>query len=158
MEGFTLSLALLDYVPVAAFGAAGIIAGAAMGSPLFTIGAAISFLAGLMKATWKLILGVWKKDIGFMNRAFLPMQLAGWLIMLPAGIIGIFKAGGAKTASVLFGSPQIIFFILWIAAMCGMVWYKKTRFQKYDARSNWTAEIINSLGQIFFLLAVIFAA
>jgi len=158
MEGFTLSLALLDYVPVAAFGAAVVIAGGAMHSPLFIVGAALSFLAGLMKATWKLILGVWKKDIKLMNKAFLPMQAGGWLIMLPAAIIKLFQVGPAKALSAVGGMPQLLFFLLWIGAMCLMVWYKKNRFQRYDARSNWTAEIINSLGQCLFLLAVIFSA
>jgi len=158
MEGFTVALALLDYVPVAAFGAAVVIAGAAMNSPLFMFGAALSFLAGLMKATWKLILGGWKKDIAFMNKAFLPMQGAGWLIMLPAAIIKLLRAGPAKVFAVLGGMPQLVFFLLWIGMMSLMVWYKKNRFKKDNAKTNWTAEIINSIGQTCFLLAIIFAS
>ena len=156
MEGFTLSLALLDYVPVAAFGAAVVLAGGAMNNPLFIIGAAISFLAGLMKATWKLIIGVWKKDIKFMNKAFLPMQGTGWLIMLPAAIFSLFKAGPAKALSAVCGIPQLIFFILWFAMTGLMVWYKKNRFVREDARCNWTAEIINSVAQCSLLIGVIF--
>ena len=158
MEGFTVALALLDYVPVAAFGAAVVLAGAAMGSPLFMIGAALSFLAGMMKATWKLILGAWKKDVAFMNKAFLPMQITGWLIMLPAAVIKLIKVGPGRAFAVIGGMPQLIFFLLWIAAMCLMVWYKKNRFERTNARTNWVAEIINSVGQICFLLAAIFCA
>ena len=137
MEGFTLSLALLDYVPVAAFGAAVVLAGGAMNNPLF-------------------IIGVWKKDIKFMNKAFLPMQGTGWLIMLPAAIFSLFKAGPAKALSAVCGMPQLIFFILWFAMTGLMVWYKKNRFVREDARCNWTAEIINSVAQCSLLIGVIF--
>lgn len=155
MEGFTLSLALLDYVPVAAFGAAMVLAGEAMNNPLFMVGAGLSFLAGLMKATWKLILGLWKKDVKFLNKPFLPMQGLGWLIMLPAAIYSLFKAGPGRALAAICGMPQLIFFVIWFAMTGLMVWYKKNRFIREDARCNWTAEIINSIAQCSLLAAVI---
>lgn len=38
-----------------------------------------------------------------------------------------------------------------------MIWYKKNKFERYSAKKNWTAEIINSCAQICLLIAVIFA-
>lgn len=157
MEGFTLSLALLDYVPVAAFGAAGLVAGQAMGSPVFTTGAALSFLAGLLKATWKLVLAVSGRDIRAMNRPFVPMQATGFLLMLTGAVIRLFRSG-LSAAAVLLGLPQAIFFVLWLLFTALMVWYKKHRFERLNARTNWTAQIINTLAQGSFLLAVLFAA
>ena len=158
MKNFTVGLALFDYVPVAAFGAAGIIGGLAMGSPLFILGGALSFFAGLLKATWKLILALTGKDLKAMNRPFVPMQAAGFALMLAAGIVKIFRTGPAAAAAALFSLPQLIFFVLWFALMGLMVWYKKNRFRRRDAKSNWIAEIINTLAQCSFLLFVVFAA
>lgn len=158
MEGFTVGLALFDFVPVAAFGAAGIIGGLAMGSPLFILGGALSFLGGHLKATWKLILAVTGKDIAAMNKPFVPMQASGLTLMLAAGIIKLFRVGAAAAAKALFGLPQLIFFVLWFALMGLMVWYKKNRFSRLDARANWTAEIMNTLAQCSFLMFVVFAA
>ena len=158
MEGFTVGLALFDYVPVAAFGAAAIIGGLAMGSPLFILGGALSFIAGLLKATWKLILALSGKDLKAMNRPFVPMQAAGFTLMLAAGIVKLCRVGAAAAAKALFSLPQLLFFILWFALMGLMVWYKKNRFQRLDAKSNWTAELINTLAQCSFLLFVVFAS
>lgn len=157
MEGFTVALALLDYVPVAAFGAAMLLAGRGMNIPVFTVGAALSFLAGLMKASWKLVLGLTKKDIRWLDRPFVPMQATGSLIML-AGVVTRLFRGGFPGAAALIGMPQLIFFLLWLGFMGGMVWYKKNRFRREDAKCHWTAEVINSLGQCSLLLGVLFAS
>lgn len=155
MEGFTVGLALLDYVPVAAFGAAMMLAGGAMDIPVFSVGAALSFLAGLMKASWKLILGLTKKDVKWLNRPFVPMQSTGTLIML-AGVVTRLFRGGFPGFPALLGMPQLVFFVLWLGFMGAMVWYRKKRFRHDDAKCNWTAEIINSLAQCSLLLGVLF--
>lgn len=38
-----------------------------------------------------------------------------------------------------------------------MVWYRKTRFKNEDAKSNWTAQIINAAAQTCLLLGMLFA-
>lgn len=155
MEGFTVGLALLDFVPVAAFGAAGIIAGLAMKSLLFTLGALLSTLAGCLKAGWKLILGAWKKDIKWMNKCFVPMQVCGFLLMMFGAVLSLMRVG-MGVMDVIFVFPQLLFFILFFALMGLMVYYRKKHFKHDDAKSNWTAEIINSLAQLSFLAAVLF--
>ncbi|MBQ4652261.1 MAG: hypothetical protein IJB78_06050 [Oscillospiraceae bacterium] len=155
MEGFTVGLALLDFVPVAAFGAAGIIAGLAMNSPLFLVGAILSTLAGCLKAGWKLILGACKKDIKWMNKCFVPMQVFGFLSMMFGAVFALMRVGMA-VMDVIFVFPQILFFALFFGLMGLMVYYRKHHFKHDDAKSNWTAEIINSLAQLSFLAAVLF--
>lgn len=155
MEGFTLGLALLDFVPVAAFGAAGITAGLSMGSPLFLAGAILSTLAGCFKAGWKLVLGLWKIDIKWMNRCFVPMQAAGFLLMMFGAVFSLIRTGMA-VMEVIFVFPQLLFFALFFALMGVMVNYRKKHFKHDDAKSNWIAEIINSCAQLSFLAAVLF--
>lgn len=157
MTEFTLSLALVDFIPVVAFGVAIVILATSFGSPLFLIGAIASLLAGVFKVLWKLILGTTKKDVKWLNKCFLPMQAGGWLVMLLAVIINIGKINWSAVGAAVVGMPQLVFFIFWGFFMGTMVWYKKNKFDKYDAKTNWVAEIVNSLGQTCFLLAILFA-
>ena len=157
MAEFTLALALVDFIPVIAFGVAIILLATVFDSPIFLIGAIASLLAGVFKVLWKLILGTSKKDVKWLNKCFLPLQAGGWLIMLLAVILNIGKISWSAVLAAVTGMPQLIFFILWIIFMGTMVWYKKNRFDKYDAKTNWVAEIVNSLGQTCFLVAIILA-
>ena len=84
MEGFTVSMALFDAVPVLLFGGSMILAGLKFRHPLFILGAVLSTLAGCMKVTWKLIIGLKKKDLRWLDRPFVPMQAAGFLLMQAA--------------------------------------------------------------------------
>ena len=156
MKGFSLALALVDFIPVLAFGVAIVLVAGIFGSPLFVIGAVCSLVAGCCKVLWKLILALKGKDVKWLNKMFLPMQAGGWLVMLAALVLNMGKIKWASVWAAVSGMPQALFFIAWIAAMYAMVWYKKNRFERYSAKANWTAEIINSLGQTAFLLAVIF--
>jgi hypothetical protein len=38
-----------------------------------------------------------------------------------------------------------------------MGWFRKHKFSNDDARSNWTAQIINGIGQTCLLLGILFA-
>ncbi len=157
MEEFTLALALVDFIPVLAFGIAIIMISLGFKSKLFLIGAIISLVAGLCKVLWKLILGTTKKDVKWLNKCFLPMQSGGWVVMLLGIICNLGKINFGNLLSAVVGMPQLIFFILWFVLMGTMVWYKKNKFERYSAKKNWTAEIINSCAQICLLIAVICA-
>lgn len=157
MEGFTLGLALVDAIPVLFFGASMIMVAARFNSPLFIIGAVLSTLAGCFKVLWKLILGIWKKNIQWLNKPFVPMQATGFLLMLISFIIGFGKINWGNLLSAVTGLPSIVFFVLWIAMMGFMGWYRKNKFKKDDSRSNWTAQFINCIGQGALFLGILLA-
>lgn len=157
MEGFTVALALVDAVPVLAFAAGMGIVAARFGSPLFWIGAALSILAGCCKVAWKLILGIWKKDLRWLNKPFVPMQAAGFLLMIGAILLNIRKISWGAVLTAVTGIPSILFFIGWVCLMGFMGWYRKNRFRNDDAHSNWTAQLVNAAGQICLLLGVVTA-
>ena len=157
MEGFTLALALVDAIPVLSFGISMVIIASRFQSPLFMVGAALSVLAGCCKVAWKLVLGVAKKDLRWLNRPFVPMQATGFLLMLISFIIGFGKISWSGVLAGITSLPSLLFFIAWIFLMFFMGWYRKNKFSNDDAHSNWTAQIVNAIGQTCLLLGILFA-
>ena len=157
MEGFTVALALVDAVPVLAFAAGMGTVAARFGSPLFWCGAALSILAGCCKVAWKFILGLRKKDLRWLNKPFVPMQGAGFLLMIAAVLVNITKISWGAVLASLTGIPAGLFFAAWVVLMGFMGWYRKNKFRHDDARSNWTAQLVNAAGQICLLLGVLAA-
>lgn len=157
MEGFTVGLALVDAIPVLSFGISMVIIASRVDSPIFMIGAALSVLAGCCKVAWKLVLGIWKKDLRWLNKPFLPMQCTGFCFIIGSLLTGMGKIDWAGVLSAAMGIPSILFFAAWIGLMFFMGWYRKNRFKNDDAHSNWTAQIINAVGQTCLLLGILFA-
>lgn len=157
MEGFTVGLALVDAIPVLSFGISMVIIASRFNSPLFMIGAALSVLAGCCKVAWKLVLGIWKKDLRWLNRPFVPMQITGFGFILGSLLTGFGSIDWAAVGSALVSFPSIVFFVGWIGLMGFMGWYRKNKFSNDDAHSNWTAQIVNAVGQTCLLLGILFA-
>ena len=157
MEGFTLSLALVDAIPVLSFGISMVIIASRFQSPVFMIGAGLSVLAGCCKVAWKMVLGLTKKDLKWLNKPFVPMQTAGFLLMMVSFVIGFGRINWAGVLAAVTGVPSVLFFAAWIGLMGAMSWYRKHKFQRNDAHSNWTAQIINAVGQTCLLLGILFA-
>ena len=158
MEGFTLALALVDAIPVLSFGISMVLIAGRFDSPVFMIGAALSVLAGCCKVLWKLILGLTKKDVRWLNKPFVPMQATGFLLMLISFLLGFGKISWKAVGAAILGLPSVLFFAAWLILMGTMVWYRKKKFRHDDAASNWTAQIINAIGQTCLLLGILFAS
>ena len=157
MEGFTIGLALVDAIPVLSFGISMVIIASRFDSPLFMIGAALSVLAGCCKVAWKMVLGIAKKDLRWLNKPFLPMQITGFGFILGSLIVGIRKIDWSGVLASVISFPSILLFAAWFGLMGFMGWYRKNRFKNDDAQSNWTAQIINAVGQTCLLLGILFA-
>lgn len=157
MEGFTVGLALVDAIPVLSFGISMVIIASRFHSPLFMIGAVLSVLGGCCKVAWKLVLGITKKNLQWLNKPFVPMMASGFLLLLVSLIFGFGKINWAGVGLAILSFPSILFFVAWIALMVFMGWYRKHKFVGDDAHSNWTAQIINAIGQTCLLLGILFA-
>ena len=157
MEGFTLFLALVDAIPVLSFGISMVIIAGRFNSLIFMVGAGLSVLAGCCKVVWKFVLGLVKKDLRWLNKPFVPMQATGFLLMLISFVLGFSKINWGSVFSSIISVPSILFFAAWIILMGVMVWYRKNKFKNDDAHSNWTAQIINAVGQTCLLLGILFA-
>ena len=157
MEGFTIGLALVDAIPVLSFGISMVIIASRFPSPLFMIGAILSVLGGCCKVVWKLVLGIWKKDLRWINKPFVPMMAGGFLLLIVSVIAGFGKIQWAGVGAAILSFPSVLFFVAWIGLMGFMGWYRKHKFSNEDAKSNWTAQIVNALGQTCLLLGILFA-
>ena len=157
MEGFTVGLALVDAIPVLSFGISMLIIATRFDSPTFIIGAILSVLGGCCKVCWKLVLGICQKNLKWLNKPFVPLMAVGFGFLVGSLIGGWKKISWAGVLASVLSFPSIAFFAAWIGLMCFMGWYRKNKFQNDDAHSNWTAQIINAVGQTCLLLGVLFA-
>ena len=157
MEGFTVGLALVDAIPVLSFGISMLIIAGRFDSPTFIIGAVLSVLAGCCKVAWKLILGIARKDLKWLNKPFVPMQATGFLLMVISFVLGFRRISWSGVLAAVTGMPSLLFFLSWIGLMGFMGWFRKHKFRHDDAASNWTAQIINAIGQTCLLLGILFA-
>lgn len=157
MEGFTLGLALVDAIPVLGFGISMVIIAGRFDSPLFMVGAILAVLGGCCKVAWKLVLGVANKNLRWLNKPFVPMMAGGFLLLLVSVLLNITKINWAGVGAAIIGLPSILFFAAWIGLMGFMSWFRKNKFRNDDAKSNWTAQIINAVGQTCLLLGILFA-
>ena len=157
MEGFTVGLALVDAIPVLSFGISMVIIAGRFDSPLFLIGAILSVLGGCCKVAWKLVLGITKKDLRWLNKPFVPMMAGGFLVLLVSLVIGFGTIDWAAVLAAVTSFPSLLFFIAWIGLMGFMGWFRKNKFQNDDAKTNWTAQIVNAIGQTCLLLGILFA-
>ena len=157
MEGFTIALALVDAIPVLSFGISMVIIASRFQSPVFMIGAILSVLGGCCKVAWKLVLGIWKKDLRWLNKPFVPMMASGFLLLIVSLAIGFGKISWAAVGGAIISFPSAAFFAAWLGLMGFMGWFRKNKFKNDDARSNWTAQIVNAVGQTCLLLGILFA-
>jgi len=85
------------------------------------------------------------------------MMAGGFMLLLISIILGFGKINWAGVGAAVTGFPSILFFAVWLGLMGLMGWYRKHKFSNDDARSNWTAQIINAIGQTCLLLGILFA-
>ncbi len=157
MEGFTVALALVDAIPVLLFGGSMILLASRFGHPLFVLGAVLSTLAGCCKVAWKLILGIWKQDLKWLNKPFVPMQATGFLLMLVSFVLGFRNIRWGSVLQAMCSFPSGLCFLGWIGLMGFMGWFRKNKFRRDDAKANWTAQFVNCAGQACLLLGILLA-
>jgi hypothetical protein len=121
------------------------------------VGAILSVLGGCCKVAWKLVLGITKKNLRWLNKLFVPMMASGFLLLLVSLIVGFGSIDWAGIGSAILSFPSLLFFIAWIGLMGFMGWFRKHKFSNDDAKSNWTAQIVNAIGQTCLLLGILFA-
>lgn len=153
-EGFTLSLALVDALPVAFFCAAAVLAGLEIDSVLFTVGAVVAAIGGAGKVCWKFVLALGRRDVRILSRQMHVTMPVGFLIMIAGAILA-----GASTAALagrICTLPSAVFAVAWVALMGAMGYFAGHRDQT-DARSNWVEQLVNTAGQACLLAAVALA-
>jgi len=152
-EGFTLSLAAVDALPVLFFGASCILLGKGLQSVLFILGACLCLWAGLAKVIWKVIVCLKKKNVWFLFMQMRIIMPLGMLLMLLGFAVQLIK-GAVSFHPLPFVSG--LFLILGTAGMILMMVFAK-KLDSSDVRSNWIEQLTNAAAQACFLLCILFA-
>ena len=154
-EGFTLSLALVDALPVLFFGISCILIGLLYKSPLFIIGACFAFLGGLGKVLWKIFLATSKKDILFLNKQFRYTMSLGFLLILLSLIVGFKTINFGNLWHCVISWPSVIFFLLGLSGMVTMGVLAK-KLDSTQAKNNWIEQCVNAFAQLCIMLGILF--
>ena len=125
MYNFTIPMALMDYIPVAFFGVAALLLQLDLygkmrkdAFAMFAAGTINIFLAGFLKASWKLLYAAGICDFAALNTMFLPVQSIGFLLA-GVGIILMMttkKNAMAAVAPPLF-SGSVIFIMMMVLGL-----------------------------------------
>ena len=182
---FTVPMALTDYLPVLLFGISALLLCRDLKNKMtkgnfvcLVFGGCIGFLAGFLKALYKLLIALRVGAFEILNESFLPMQSAGLLLTglaivlmlalrkkaalmapLTAGCIGMMVlglggmcAGLSVVAAKMKKKILIPVFILCFFCYMGMGYLAAKK--DGSAASNWIEQGVNTLGQILLLLGV----
>ena len=145
-EDFTLSLALVDALPVLFFGGSMILTALLFKSRLFLTGALLCFWAGAAKVLWKIVVVKKKKNIWWL---FLQMRIVmpiGFALMLLSVILNRKAIRFAAVLTAVTSFPSVIFFSLGILGMVLMGVFA-SRLDSSDLRSNWIEQLTNTAAQ-----------
>jgi hypothetical protein len=155
-EGFTLSLALFDAVPVTLFCLSCIVFGRRIESPLFVVGAVVTFAGGALKVCWKLAIVLLKRDVSLLGRQ-MPYTMSLGLLAMAAGCAAAIARGRVSLAgawAAMTSMPTAPLLLAWLACMVGMG-YLAAHLDRLDARANWIEQATNALGQGCLLAALL---
>ena len=190
MEGFvyTVPMALSDYIPVLLFGISAVLLVRDLKNKMTTgvfvcleLGAIVAFLAGFLKASYKLLIATGVGEFPLLNDLFLPLQSSGLLLTglalvlmlvlhkrsaalamapLTMGFIGMMVLGlGGMCASLSVVAAKmkkkllIPVFILCFFCYMGMGYLASQK--DGSAASNWIEQGVNTLGQMLLLWGVL---
>ena len=153
-QDFTLSLALVDALPVLFFGGSMILIGLLFGSPLFMIGAALCFWAGAAKVLWKIIVAAKKKNVWWM---FLQMRIVmpiGFVLMIFSVILNRNAIDLSAVLAAVVSFPSVLFFAVGLIGMLLMGVFA-AKLDSADVRSNWIEQLTNAVAQAAIFVGIL---
>lgn len=155
-EDFTLKLSLVDSLPVIFFGLTSIILGISINSFIFIIGAIITFLSGLLKVIWKMIVALKKRNIWVLfiqMRIFMPL---GFLVMIIGFVLKCINSDMSIFFNSLLNPFSLVFLIIGLLGMVLMVIFS-IKLDSSNLKSNWIEQICNAFSQLSFFIGFLLA-
>ena len=157
MYEFTVPMALVDYIPVLLFGAAAVLLQRDLYNKMpkyafacFAAGMINIFIAGFLKATWKLLYALGACDFQALNAMFLPTQSIGFLL---AGLGVVLMLTGRKrrvlaAAPPVFGGTMLFIsiMVLGLGAICSGLSVVAVRMKKSSAALLFILSFLCSMG------------
>ena len=177
----TVPMALMDFVPVLLFGAAWVILYRDLknklnlcSSILLPLGAVMVFLAGFLKATWKMQTALGVPAVELFNRMMFPTQSVGFLL-LAVGMLS-FMYGKRRSTAHSLTMVWVMCNVLGALGMSAGLVYIASKVKKKaiplfivsfvllmmmgylsskdfaQASANWIAQSINAVGQLLMFI------
>lgn len=184
---FTVPMALMDYIPVILFGISAVLLVrdlknkmSASAFACLELGACVAFLAGFLKATYKLLIATGVGEFPLLNTSFLPLQSSG-LLLTGLGIVLmlVLRRKSAALAMAPLTMGFIVMMVLGLGGMCAGLSVVAVKMKKKllipvfilcffcymgmgylasskdgSAASNWIEQGVNCVGQILLLCGV----
>ena len=176
----TVPMALMDFVPVLLFGAAWVILYRDLKNKLnlcsgilLPLGAGLVFLAGFLKATWKMQNAIGAAPVELFNKMMFPTQSVGFLLMA-VGMLALMygKRKSARSLTMVWvmltvlGNLGASAGLVWIASkvkkaavplfivafVCSMMMGYLSSRDFAQASMHWIAQSVNTLGQALLLV------
>ena len=191
MYEFSVPMALVDYIPVALFAVVTVLLQRDLYNKMpkyafacFAAGTINIFMAGFLKATWKLLYTLGACDFQVLNTMFLPTQSLGFLL---AGL-GILIMFSGRRANAVAAAPAVFkgtflfvgMMVLGLGAICACLSALAAKLKKKgliavfvlcffcymamgylasrdgsSAAMNWIEQGVNTLGQALLLGGVL---
>ena len=179
----TIPMALMDFVPVLLFGAAWVILYRDLKNKLnlcsgilLPLGAGLVFLAGFLKATWKMQKALGVPAVELFNKMMFPTQSVGFLLMA-VGMLALMygKRKSARSLTMVWvmltvlGNLGASAGLVWIASkvkkaavplfivafVCSMMMGYLSSRDFAQASMHWIAQSVNTLGQALLLVGAL---
>lgn len=146
IDKISAKMALLDYIPVIFF--AGCIFNVFLKShnPIIFAGGILCTLAGLSKASWKLMLALKNKNLFFFNYIFRIFMITGFSLIIISIVMEWNVIISGSLNGLIFKMPQAIFYFITIIGMISMC-VCAIKHDHSNSRANWMEEIINAISQ-----------
>lgn len=152
-DNFTLSMALVDAIPVIFFGLSMIAISRLFDSVIFLIGAIIVFLTGALKVLWKVIVATKRKNVWFL---FMQMRIGmpiGFVLIIASLIIDHTKVSLAGIGAAIISFPSVIFFAIGILGMVMMGVFAK-KLDSSNSKANWIEQLTNGIAQAAIFVGI----
>ena len=151
-EGFSISMALVDAIPVLFFAVNIIILGMKAGfSWLIMLGGLLCILGGGIKVLWKVIVAAKQKNIWWMFVQMRYTMLIGFLLIIIGCIVDRHALAAAFSG---IGTASVIFLVLWVLGMVLMGVFAKV-LDNADPKANWIEQGTNAVSQICLCIALL---
>ncbi|MEE8675028.1 hypothetical protein [Tractidigestivibacter scatoligenes] len=153
-EGFTLSMALMDCLPVAFFCVGAGVLATRFESPLFRVGVVLIVLAGALKVCWKLVIALARRDIRLLNRQMRYLMPVGFALVIISLVVDRAKWSPVAVLAHVTAMPSLLFLVAGVAGMFLMSWFAR-HLDGRDAKANWREQAVNGISQLCIMLAIV---
>ncbi len=154
-EGFSLTMAWMDCLPVLFFSISAGILALRFPSVLFRTGTILVILAGALKTAWKFVIALKKKDLPFLNHQMRLFMPGGFALTILALFIDRSRWSAAAVWHHMTALPSLIFFLAGMSGVLIMFWFAR-HLNSRDASANWREQMVNGITQLCILLGILF--